>query len=294
METRHAKSGALLMRTLDRLVPMRSVWLAIILCLGLAIPAYAATIFSEDFEAADYATFLSTHGWLGGDIAHATTDLFTMTGHTGASTRVLRLTYQGIHVNDCCNSSTTKFFSPQPEIYVRYYFRTEPIPPATQSSYSNITGKQHYLKTGGTSDGTPNTVLNHRFGSRAKTFGDQGNWIGGGVNHTPNMANIPLQDNRWYCIEYHVKMNTPNEANGVAEIWVDGAQTLGEYSIGQRDTAHANAAFTSLQIYRQGSDNMYRYEDDMVVATTRVGCSGTPPASADSTPPAAPLGLTLR
>ena len=51
----------------------------------------------------------------------------------------------------------------------------------------------------------------------------------------PNMARVPLSDNRWYCIETHLKMNTPGVANGVIELFitpVGGAttQTHGYYA----------------------------------------------------------------
>ena len=224
-----------------------------------------------------------------------------VTNQVHGGSKALRLTYQGVHVNDNSNSRLIKSFAAAPEIYARYYYRTEPIPPATQSGYTAITAKQHYLKVDGTSpDGYPNFVINHFWGSRELAFSVQEAfdcppvYLGGPgcPNDYGNMASVPLQDNRWYCIEYHIKMNTPNVANGVHEIWVDGVQTFGLTNRIFRDTVHANAAFTELTVYRQGSDDMYRYEDDFVLATTRVGCSGNP--SADSTPPRAPIGLSLQ
>ena len=101
-----------------------------------------------------------------------------------------------------------------------------------------------------------------------------------------------MNNNQWYCVETHHKMNTPNVADGAAEIWIDGVLTVQYTNLNLRDSAHASAAFTHIEIYRQGSDNMYRYEDDYVVATTRIGCSGSP--SADITPPAPPIGLAIR
>lgn len=40
-----------------------------------------------------------------------------------------------------------------------------------------------------------------------------------------NDSGIVEQD-RWYCIEGHVAMNTPGQNNGVLEAWVDGAQVF--------------------------------------------------------------------
>ena len=41
-----------------------------------------------------------------------------------------------------------------------------------------------------------------------------------------------------------------------------------------RDTAHANTLLDHIVVFRQSADNMYRYEDDYVLATTRVGLQG--------------------
>jgi hypothetical protein len=85
-------------------------------------------------------------------------------------------------------------------------------------------------------------------------------------------------------------MNTPNVADGIEEIWINGVQTI-SYPRTFRDNTTATAALTQITVYRQGADYMNRYEDDYEVATTRVGCSGNP--SADTTPPVAPTGLTF-
>jgi hypothetical protein len=88
---------------------------------------------------------------------------------------------------------------------------------------------------------------------------------------------VPLQDNQWYCIETHLKLNTPGVADGVAEIWIDGVLTFRQTTRNYRDLAHATAGFTLFKIYRQSAINMYRYEDDYTVSTTRICCGGTPP-----------------
>jgi hypothetical protein len=308
METRQGKSGALLMRILDRLVQIRSVWLAILLCLGLAIPTHAATIFTENYE----VPTINDLAKKGRSIYNPTGTSSIVVGPTHPSategtrggSRVLRQVYdQPVNCNPC-NDGTNSYvgfhFSPQPEVWGRYYYMTEPINPATSSSYHFVTSKQHYMKVDGTSpDGIPNGGTTHLFGSRELQMGTQGaadcnNNTCGTTNDNPNKAHIPLQDNRWYCIEYHWKMNTPGVADGVQEIWVDGVQTLGYYTRKMRDTAHANAAFTFIQVYRQGANNMYRYEDDYVLATTRIGCSGNSSPASDTTPPLSPTGLTVR
>lgn len=290
----------ILMRTQNRFVPMRSVWLAIIFSLGLAIPAYAATIFTENYEVANVAA-LAERGWWPGfgtldDDGSKTIQIVTApTGRTGS---VLRLQYQGMHINDNNNDKIVVNFPATPEIYVRYYKRTDPIPLATLSTYYETTSKQHYLKVDGTtSDGYPNFYTAHIWGARDLSLVTQNavdTGTGGASNDYAN-GSKPMSDGRWYCVEYHIKMNTPGVANGVQEIWTDGTQTLGRYNRNFRDAAHANAAFTNIEIFRQAAHNQYRYEDDMVVATTRIGCSDNPSIdTTDTTPPLAPTGLSLR
>jgi hypothetical protein len=198
-----------LMYPLDGFMQVRSVLLAIILCLGLALPTYAATIFTEDYEVATVQD-LGRKGWEVVLDAN-TTDIVSSPVHSG--TKALRQTYAGIHTNDNFNSRIVKTFASASEIYARYYVRTEPIPPATQSGYTATTAKQHYLKVGGTSsDGMPDFVLTHWWGSREIAFASQGDALLGSHNDYPNLANVPMHDGRWYCVEYHIKMNTPNVA----------------------------------------------------------------------------------
>jgi hypothetical protein len=224
---------------------------------------------------------------------------------------MILLEYRGLHetgtvvaVWDSHNQALIRQVPNTPEYYERYYYRTEvntlnndgtQISPApTQSVYSYITSKQHYLKTDGSSpDGYPNNVSNHFSGSRELGMSSQGaadclNGGCGSTNDTPNLQHVPLLDNQWYCIETHIKMNTPNVADGNEEIWIDGVQTM-SYPRTFRDGNHATAALTQVTVYRQASDYMNRYEDDYVLATTRVGCSGV----IDITPPSKPQGFTL-
>ena len=274
--------------------------LFIALLLFIGTPAHAATIFSEDYEVANKSD-LAARGWYTG-INQAERD-GTQTisvenapsgGPNPRGGKVLRLQYQGIHQfpsSDAYNDKITIGFSAQPDLYARYYRRADPIPPATQTGYGTSSAKQHYLKVNGTSpDGYPNGFTIFWFGSRSYELGAQNP----NFNAYSNMASVSMADYRWYCVEYHWKMNTPNVANGVMEIWIDGVQTLGYYTMNFRDTAHANTAFTNIEVYRQGSDNMYRYEDDFVLATTRVGCSGSPPQPGDTTPPSPPTAFMVQ
>jgi hypothetical protein len=290
------------MRTLNRFVQVRSVWLAILLCLGLAIPANAVTIFSEGYEYADM-TALQANGWglncSGVDVignpspGQCTTDLVSSPVHGGS--KALRQIY-GANAYDAnglliesFNSKITKSFSGVPDLYERYFVRYQCIGPPlcgfTQpSALQNGGAKQHYFNPGG-----PPAFFSIAGHSGNQTFGLQNV---SNVSHTcpngridiscnldPNIATVTLTFGTWYCVETHL-------GRGIAEQWVNGILTT------QYSGLVAPAAYNIIQVYRQAGDNMYRYEDDFVVSTTRVGCSGSP--SADGTPPISPTGLTVR
>ncbi len=283
------------MRTLDKFVPMRSVWLAIILCLGLALPAYAttiaATIFSEDYEV-NVLSDLQAKGWtcLPSSCTGTTTDIVTTT-RTGApahrGSHMLRQTYAGVHVDDCCNSWIMKTWTGVPEIWERYYVRYEAIDPSQPSGFSPITAKQHYFNVG-TRPALISTYLfngpEFAFGYNTPT-GVQVICPGTAVldstcNLRQNLTKVSTTHDTWLCIESHLSQT-------VVETWVNGTPTMSQSG----SWYTSPALWNNVQIYRQGSDNLYRYEDDYVVATTRVGCSAS---TGETNPPAAPSGLTLR
>jgi hypothetical protein len=56
-----------------------------------------------------------------------------------------------------------------------------------------------------------------------------------------------LQSGRWYCFEYRMKLNTPGQANGVAELWIDdcGVNGLGCAGTSTRRISVTNIRFSS-------------------------------------------------
>ncbi len=87
--------------------------------------------------------------------------------------------------------------------------------------------------------------------------------------------------NRWYCIEGHVRMNTPGSANGVLQAWVDGKQVLKRTDLrfrrsNERQTVKLRSMW--LDVYFGGSTipnttNLSLRLDQLVVRDHgRVGC----------------------
>lgn len=124
----------------------------------------------------------------------------------------------------------------------------------------------------------------------------------GGKDYHQNMTGFTQPDDKWVCVENHLKYNTPGQANGMIETFqtnmTDGTptiQSLGYYNLELRgarttDPLPSDAGFQIVREYVQdGKGTIYR--DKLMVSTTRVGCSGTPPPS-DTTPPPVVSGVS--
>jgi hypothetical protein len=104
-------------------------------------------------------------------------------------------------------------------------------------------------------------------------------------------SNITFQDNRWYCIETHEKMNTPGMPDGISEAWVDGVRVVGRTDVMWRQ-AGSNVQWKEFSIIRQeGVGNIWF--DRFATGNTRIGCLGSSSAS-DTNPPAPPQELVIR
>lgn len=144
------------------------------------------------------------------------------------------------------------------------------------------------LKPDGTTACTNNTVITSGWNDFNNLY-----WLGGDNGTLPVLGNA--RANTWQCIEGHTKLNTAGSANGVEELWVDGileAQSTGLNLVGSYSTYGIN--IFSVENYMNGGTNQSQYRDwdNLVVATTRVGC--TVGGGGDTTPPAAPTGLTVQ
>lgn len=118
---------------------------------------------------------------------------------------------------------------------------------------------------------------------------------------------IPLStvaDGTWHSVEFHLKLNDPGTANGVAEMWIDGGSPQGtpnysktniNWSTYFDNTNH----FTDVYHFPEGNDSPEPWDmttwtgiayDDYVISNSYIGPVGGAP---DTTPPAAPTGVTV-
>jgi hypothetical protein len=96
--------------------------------------------------------------------------------------------------------------------------------------------------------------------------------------------------NRWYCAEAHARLNTPGQADGVFEFWIDGqleARLTGLNWVGRWQAYGINGI--SLENYWNGGSPQLnvRYRDNLIVSTARIGClpdRNAPDTDGDATP----------
>jgi hypothetical protein len=124
----------------------------------------------------------------------------------------------------------------------------------------------------------------------------------GDFGYQNRFPQVPFQDNRWYCIEIGVKPNTvqtnPNGSytglyDGEQTLWIDGVEKAYYNGIRWRmnPNVQMNDLFQSAWVGTPLATSVqYRWEDNYVVSTKRIGCSVQSGASA----PAPPTSLRVQ
>jgi hypothetical protein len=123
-------------------------------------------------------------------------------------------------------------FEPQPEFYIRWYqYISNPFvwgaledksvmlhdTAGTITTYVG-TNRNHLPVVKDSGPGMP-FVANYQDVDTPETGGRYTM-----VNRFQNQGkNLTLQPGKWYLFEWHVKLNTPGESNGVTRLWIDDA-----------------------------------------------------------------------
>jgi len=98
-------------------------------------------------------------------------------------------------------------------------------------------------------------------------YGDIWNWLDGygGL----------LEKDRWYCLEQHVKLNTPGKKDGVLRAWVDGRRSFEKTDLRFRDVDRLKIEKVWMNVYHGGTQKVDRdvhlYIDNVVIARQYVG-----------------------
>lgn len=84
-----------------------------------------------------------------------------------------------------------------------------------------------------------------------------------------------LQADRWYCVEQHIKLNTPGRPDGVLRAWVDGKPVFERRDLRLRDTPALRVENIWMNVYLGGTTlapvDMPMLIDHLVVATRYIG-----------------------
>lgn len=93
------------------------------------------------------------------------------------------------------------------------------------------------------------------------------------------MFQAALRQERWTCLEGHVRMNSPGSADGLFEAWVDGKKVLTRSNLAFRRPTETGVAIREMwdNVYFGGSyptpNHLSLVLDDMVVSDSgRIGC----------------------
>jgi hypothetical protein len=79
-----------------------------------------------------------------------------------------------------------------------------------------------------------------------------------------------LENNRWYAIEQHLKLNTPGKNDGELRAWVDGELVFEKTDIRMRDVADLKIEMVWMNVYQGGAkpaeNTDHLYIDNVVIA----------------------------
>ena len=98
-------------------------------------------------------------------------------------------------------------------------------------------------------------------------------WLGLTRGTTPLFADSAA--GRWQCVEMHVRLNDPGQANGVFEVWLNGSLEARRVELnwaGTFTTYGINAVFVENYWNAGAPQPEERYIDNLVVSRARVGC----------------------
>ncbi len=171
------------------------------------------------------------------------------------------------------------------EIYFRYYLRIgDQWAPSFSGKFPGIAGTYNKGGWGGRpSDGyngwsarglyektTNGKIPIGNYVYHADMKGQWGNYFIWNIDNRGY-----LEKNRWYCIEMYVKMNTPNENDGILRGWVDGEPAYEKTNLMYRKTYDLKIETIWLNVYHGGSDvapvDLVLFIDNIVVARKYIG-----------------------
>ncbi len=114
----------------------------------------------------------------------------------------------------------------------------------------------------------------------------------GTQNRYNNRGSVNIQNNRWYWLETHIRLNTVGQANGFLEIWLDDVLVTQHSDVTYRTTNTTIGTWLHSPEFGGGGftlpETQYVWFDHTVLSTTRIGRPGST-SSGDTTAPRSPV-----
>ena len=178
-----------------------------------------------------------------------------------------------------------KAWTPRPEVYIRWYEKYSP------GWIWSGNGQKLVFINRGMGNIQPGLILDVLWGNDQPAVVYQMPGV-----DLPNLyqnVGTPkgIGGGQWHCLEWYVKGGNP----GATKVWIDGELKLDysnlPFTFNAIDAVWPSAYYNEGGATPTGVPNLqYRWMDDLVVSTTRIGCL---PDTGDKTPPAAPSGLRV-
>jgi len=115
-------------------------------------------------------------------------------------------------------------------------------------------------------------------------------WLGKADGHTQIYA--PENRDKWFCVEVHMKLNTPGQSDGVFAYSINGQQEAQKTGLNWRGSYSdygINAITLENWTNNGAAQNQDRYIDNFVVSTQPIGCY----SATSSALPQAPTNVQL-
>lgn len=257
----------------NRLATAVRITCLLLSCMALSPSWSNATVFWEDELEPGNTGYPVVSG-----MSYATSPVFS-------GTHSLKEHFLGNHVQG--GSYNERYFGTSTDdLWSRYYMYLDNFKPDSLSGTKiMLQGGEGYY---------PSFWWLMPFGQTTLTVAVQG-IKGGAETYLVYGSNIP--QNRWACIETHIKMSSPGVSDGIIEAWIDSNQIIARYDLPMRDATTSGqnsptAKFNYNRLFVQYGEGDLYY-DKLAVGNQRIGCSGELPKSETPAQPVPPPQVSV-
>ena len=183
---------------------------------------------------------------------------------------VIRFKYpRGLYGGSAPNIVGKVFPSQLNEFWAQYYFKY-----SADWRWNTILNKQVYITMGAQGNADPNFFIgaNHYGSNMYMTTQVPPD---GTLNQAYKTSGFSPAKNRWYKVNFHVKMNIPGEKDGIFQLWMDNELKIDVNNVMFRkagvNSGYGFVSFQMTPVYGGGKEEIpaeqYLYFDHVVVQT---------------------------